>query len=191
MNILRRAASLHHVRVLRVCFPFLHPPSTERATWRQAITVRPGPLTTRAPSYPYIEARRPLLALSLHRRAFNQLAQQQGEKKSPEQPTLSTKDASSAVSKAVIISNAEQRRRDWAIVRKLAVHIWPKDDWATRGRVVLGVGLLVCGKVRLVSSSSSSPNTNSRIFCHDPSIQILCCFFAKNLALECASPVIF
>jgi ABC transporter ATM len=49
------------------------------------------------------------------------------------------------------ISNAEQRRRDWSIVRRLLVHIWPKDDWATRGRVVLGVGLLICGKVRLSS----------------------------------------
>jgi ABC transporter ATM len=49
---------------------------------------------------------------------------------------------------SVTVTNAEQRRRDWSIVRRLAVHIWPKDDWATRGRVVLGVGLLVCGKVR-------------------------------------------
>jgi hypothetical protein len=146
MNVLRRAASLHHVRVPRVYFPFSHPPSTECAFWRQ-VTVRPGPLHTRAaadpPYYPHLEARRRLLASSLHRRAFNQLAQQQEEKKSPEQPTPSTKAASS-----VIISNAEQRRRDWAIVRRLAVHIWPKDDWATRGRVVFGVGLLVCGKVR-------------------------------------------
>jgi ABC transporter ATM len=49
---------------------------------------------------------------------------------------------------ATSISNAEQRRRDWAIVRRLAVHIWPKNDWGTRGRVVLGVGLLISGKVR-------------------------------------------
>ncbi|TFY79936.1 hypothetical protein EWM64_g4076 [Hericium alpestre] len=53
----------------------------------------------------------------------------------------------SAPSSDTNIIKREQRRRDWNIIRKLAVHIWPKDDWGTRGRVVLGVGLLVAGKV--------------------------------------------
>jgi hypothetical protein len=181
MNVLRRARSLHHVRVPRVCFPFSHSPSTERGFWRQ-VTVRPSPLPTRAAEYPpYLEARRRLLASSLHRRAFNQLAQQQEKKKSSEQRlTPNSKDASSAVSKTVVISNAEQRRRDWAIVRRLAVHIWPKDDWATRGRVVLGVGLLVCGKVRPLSLPKHVQSINSILF-----------FFFAALALERASPVIF
>lgn len=26
-------------------------------------------------------------------------------------------------------------------------HVWPKNDWGTRGRVVLGFGLLIAGKV--------------------------------------------
>jgi len=47
------------------------------------------------------------------------------------------------------VSNAEQRSRDWTIVRRLAVNIWPRNDWGTRGRVVLGVGLLIAGKVLL------------------------------------------
>jgi len=68
----------------------------------------------------------------------------------PPSPATSPKEATPVAPKAVI-SNAEQRRRDWAIVRRLAVHIWPKNDWGTRGRVILGVGLLVSGKVRHLS----------------------------------------
>jgi ABC transporter ATM len=41
----------------------------------------------------------------------------------------------------------EQRRKDWMIVKRLMSHVWPKDDWGTRGRVVLGFGLLIAGKV--------------------------------------------
>ncbi|KIJ66850.1 hypothetical protein HYDPIDRAFT_85623 [Hydnomerulius pinastri MD-312] len=45
------------------------------------------------------------------------------------------------------ISAKEQRRNDWMIVRKLIGNVWPKDDWSTRGRVVLGFALLIGGKV--------------------------------------------
>ncbi|KAI0028421.1 P-loop containing nucleoside triphosphate hydrolase protein [Vararia minispora EC-137] len=45
------------------------------------------------------------------------------------------------------VSRAEQRRRDWRIVRQLARHIWPRNDLGTKVRVVAGVGLLVAGKV--------------------------------------------
>ncbi|OAX41496.1 P-loop containing nucleoside triphosphate hydrolase protein [Rhizopogon vinicolor AM-OR11-026] len=45
------------------------------------------------------------------------------------------------------VSVKEQRRKDWMIVRRLMSHVWPKDDWRTRGRVVLGFGLLIAGKV--------------------------------------------
>jgi hypothetical protein len=34
------------------------------------------------------------------------------------------------------------------IVKRLMSHVWPKDDWRTRGRVVLGFALLIAGKVR-------------------------------------------
>ncbi|CDO74513.1 hypothetical protein BN946_scf184979.g68 [Trametes cinnabarina] len=48
---------------------------------------------------------------------------------------------------AIHVSQAEQRKRDWNIVRKLVQNIWPKDDWKTRGRVLFGFGLLVGGKL--------------------------------------------
>ena len=40
----------------------------------------------------------------------------------------------------------EQRRKDWSIMRKMMEHMWPRD-WGVRSRVVLGLGLLVGGKV--------------------------------------------
>ena len=46
------------------------------------------------------------------------------------------------------VSVREQRRKDWAIIKRLLIHIWPPNDWSVRGRVVFGMGLLVLGKVR-------------------------------------------
>jgi hypothetical protein len=155
---LRRVTSHHCVRLSRMCFTLAHPPSTaERAVWQQA-AVRPSPRRRhRAELTPFQSGPSPLpfclqsqLAL-LHRHAFHQLAQQE------KSPPHSTPTNPSMASK-LVISNAEQRRRDWAIIRRLAVHIWPKDDWATRGRVVFGVGLLVCGKVRSPSPSTCVPS---------------------------------
>ena len=40
----------------------------------------------------------------------------------------------------------EQRKKDWNIMRKMMEHMWPQD-WGVRSRVVLGLGLLVSGKV--------------------------------------------
>ncbi|KAI0337240.1 P-loop containing nucleoside triphosphate hydrolase protein [Trametopsis cervina] len=48
---------------------------------------------------------------------------------------------------SVHITIAEQRRRDWNIIKRLSGNLWPKDDWSTRSRVVLGLSLLVAGKV--------------------------------------------
>jgi hypothetical protein len=46
------------------------------------------------------------------------------------------------------VTNAEQRKADWFVIRKLMQHVWPRQDWNTRGRVILGFTLLVSGKVR-------------------------------------------
>ncbi|PCH39371.1 nucleoside triphosphate hydrolase protein [Wolfiporia cocos MD-104 SS10] len=45
------------------------------------------------------------------------------------------------------ITQSEQRKKDWSIVKKLAENLWPKDDWSTRVRVILGFGLLISGKL--------------------------------------------
>ncbi|KAI0685268.1 P-loop containing nucleoside triphosphate hydrolase protein [Cytidiella melzeri] len=48
---------------------------------------------------------------------------------------------------AVHITVAEQRKRDWNIIKRLSRNLWPKGDWSTRSRVLLGMGLLVSGKL--------------------------------------------
>ncbi|KAJ1307506.1 hypothetical protein OPQ81_001605 [Rhizoctonia solani] len=47
----------------------------------------------------------------------------------------------------VHISQAEQRRVDWEIVKRLIVNVWPKREWSIRARVVLALSLLLAGKV--------------------------------------------
>ena len=48
---------------------------------------------------------------------------------------------------AVHVTQAEQRKKDWSIIKKLLINIWPPNDWGTKGRVILGFGLLISGKV--------------------------------------------
>lgn len=165
MLALRSAAALGNVRIQ--CVRVLAPPhqlTPARAYWQHA-AVRPGPSYRRpragwstSGAWPSLIFPCPCLPQSAPPhpcRLFRHLAAQ--DAKSP--PQSSTSAAAAGVNESpqptptskATISNAEQRRRDWSIVRRLLVHIWPKDDWTTRGRVVLGVGLLICGKVRLSS----------------------------------------
>lgn len=51
------------------------------------------------------------------------------------------------------VRGAEQRKRDWSIISKLLVNIWPPGDYGTKARVVLGFGLLIAGKVRIANPS--------------------------------------
>ena len=44
------------------------------------------------------------------------------------------------------ISVKEQRQKDWKIIKNLLVNIWPANDWGVKGRVVLGLGLLIGAK---------------------------------------------
>lgn len=54
------------------------------------------------------------------------------------------------VGKATTVSDKEQSRRDWDIIKKLLPNVWPKNDWSTKRRVLLALGLLVGGKVRIL-----------------------------------------
>ncbi|KAK8152457.1 ABC transporter [Phyllosticta citrichinensis] len=45
------------------------------------------------------------------------------------------------------VSNKEQRKADWAIMKEMSRYLWPKDSLDTRVRVGLSVGLLVGAKV--------------------------------------------
>jgi ABC transporter ATM len=82
---------------------------------------------------------------ALSRRGFRDLAPKPGTV----QPPSATKNH--PVAKELDSSNnvtpKEQRKNDWNVVTKLMVNVWPKNDWKTRGTVLLGFGLLVSGKV--------------------------------------------
>lgn len=113
-------------------------------------------------------SRTPIVPHSLGTRSFQQLANQ------PPKPTALPKVAEVAKKQdlgddSVHISQAEQRRKDWNIIKRLAKHIWPKDDWSTRGRVIAGIALLVSAKVLPIQ----------RFYCCD------CYIF--QLAIECPS----
>ncbi|OCK79940.1 iron-sulfur cluster transporter ATM1 [Lepidopterella palustris CBS 459.81] len=45
------------------------------------------------------------------------------------------------------VSNKEQRKADWAIMKEMSRYLWPKDNVGTRFRVGLSVGLLVGAKI--------------------------------------------
>jgi hypothetical protein len=153
MSALRSVAALCRVPVPHACAAPSHPRSLVRAFWQQA-AVRSGPcqrlragFSTSAllpPLFPSPQS--PQRQTPRRFRGFRHLTHQPNN---TSQSTTATRESPPpAPSPVASITNAEQRRRDWAIVRRLAVHIWPKDDWGTRGRVVLGVGLLIGGKVR-------------------------------------------
>lgn len=45
------------------------------------------------------------------------------------------------------VSNKEQRKADWAIIKEMAQYLWPKDDWGSKARVGTALALLVGSKV--------------------------------------------
>ncbi|KAK4497826.1 hypothetical protein PRZ48_010480 [Zasmidium cellare] len=46
-----------------------------------------------------------------------------------------------------MVSNKEQRKADWAIIKDMSHYLWPKNDFNTKFRVGLSVGLLIGAKV--------------------------------------------
>lgn len=45
------------------------------------------------------------------------------------------------------VTNKEQRKADWAIIKEMSHYLWPKDNLGTRLRVGLSVALLVGAKL--------------------------------------------
>jgi ABC transporter ATM len=48
------------------------------------------------------------------------------------------------------MSNKEQRKADWAIIKDMSKYLWPKDDFGTKFRVGASVGLLIGAKVGMI-----------------------------------------
>lgn len=45
------------------------------------------------------------------------------------------------------LSNKEQRKADWTIIKEMTKYLWPKDNFGTRFRVGLSVALLLSAKL--------------------------------------------
>jgi ABC transporter ATM len=65
--------------------------------------------------------------------------------KEPVKPATPAKNAPLLAEQ--VVSNKEQRKADWAIMREMSRYLWPKDNMGTRFRVGLSVGLLVGAKL--------------------------------------------
>ncbi|GAA5865767.1 hypothetical protein JCM8547_002771 [Rhodosporidiobolus lusitaniae] len=63
------------------------------------------------------------------------------------EPDVVHSGGASEVGKEQEVSEKEQTRRDWDIIKKLLPNVWPKNDWSTKTRVLLALGLLVGGKI--------------------------------------------
>ncbi|KAI3600678.1 iron-sulfur clusters transporter atm1 [Moniliophthora roreri] len=92
---------------------------------------------------------------SLPHRSFGHLAGSQApEPKSDEKkmdgnakttsPPQAPKDILSEVAP---LTQAEERRNNWQVIKRLLQNVWPKNDWRTRGTVLLGFGFLFGGKL--------------------------------------------
>jgi hypothetical protein len=108
-----------------------------------------------------LPSRRTLLPLQL--RSYQHLANPQSNTQAPYDSTkkqnTSAQKAPSANSKPAAAgpqdlggdtahkTQAEQRRADWRIVKNLVRHLWPKDDWSVKARLIMALSLLVGGKV--------------------------------------------
>lgn len=101
-----------------------------------------------------------------HRRLFRHMASEPGEPQTPSRstnapapspppppppPNLSKPPTSSSkptdAPPSDIPTQAEQRRSDWSIIKRLMINVWPMNDWKTRWTVILGFALLVSAKV--------------------------------------------
>jgi ATP-binding cassette subfamily B (MDR/TAP) protein 7 len=62
----------------------------------------------------------------------------------PTRPAVATTDP---LLQEQSLSNKEQRKADWAIMKEMSRYLWPKDNMGTRARVSLSVALLVGAKL--------------------------------------------
>ena len=133
------------------------------------------PLLSCAPS----SSRRGFLPsqLRLHQHLANAQSIPQAPSDTTKKQETNTQKASSANSKPAVAgpqdlggdtvhkSQAEQRKADWRIVKNLIRHLWPRDEWSVKARLIVALSLLVGGKVSRYSGrrygTLTLVNTNS------------------------------
>ena len=115
---------------------------------------RPGFRTSGLRPHPLHHGIRVFTSSSLHRKDAHGQGPRPGSKLAVGTTKPAVADAqASKVAKAdpllqeQVLSNKEQRKADWAIMKEMSQYLWPKDNLGTRFRVGLSVGLLVGAKL--------------------------------------------
>ncbi|KXN82782.1 Iron-sulfur clusters transporter ATM1, mitochondrial [Leucoagaricus sp. SymC.cos] len=81
-------------------------------------------------------------------RLFGHLARDDSKTTNPPSKVVETPKAKAEPKEEVQHpTKAEQRRSDWVIIKQLFANVWPKNDWRTRGTVLLGFVLLISAKL--------------------------------------------
>ena len=140
LSVLRSQLNARSIQISRPCqhnlLNFITPCTRQQLTRRTLITTREHdrrPQRDKCTTYPDLTRR------------FGHLAG-----RSPDKKQEAEKDAQKTakdLGAETQLSQSEQRRKDWAIIKRLMVNVWPPGDWSVRSRVLLGFGLLVAGKV--------------------------------------------
>lgn len=105
------------------------------------------------PQHAYLTARvftsSPLHRKDVHgqRIASSQGAPLPGSKDAVQQTKAAAPAKQSTLLAEQTVTNKEQRKADWAIIKEMSHYLWPKDNYGTRFRVGLSVALLVGAKL--------------------------------------------
>lgn len=92
------------------------------------------------------------------------------------------------------VSNKEQRKADWAIIKEMSKYLWPKDSMGTRLRVGASVALLIGAKVCYNYCSSELCPGASRVAAM-VTVDLLMgrayAYIVLHVGTECASSLLF
>jgi ATP-binding cassette subfamily B (MDR/TAP) protein 7 len=115
-------------------------------------SIRPGLHTCNLRPHPLYHGIR-VFTSPLHRKDVHGQRPAPGSKAAVEATKAATEPAKTKAVKTdpllqeQTLTNKEQRKADWAIMKEMSRYLWPKDNLGTRFRVGLSVGLLVGAKL--------------------------------------------
>lgn len=119
----------------------------------RATCARPSIQSLRKPHLPVALVARVFVTSPLHRKDVHGQRPTAGPQHAISKPptTKSTSPPKSTKPDPLLaeqtVSNKEQRKADWAIIKEMSQYLWPKDNLGTRARVGLSVALLVGAKL--------------------------------------------
>ncbi|KAF1940736.1 iron-sulfur clusters transporter atm1, mitochondrial precursor [Clathrospora elynae] len=107
------------------------------------VASRPGLRASRLRPHPLYHGIRVFTSSLLHRKDAH------GQRPAPgPKPALAAKVAKAdPLLQEQVLTNKEQRKADWAIMKEMSQYLWPRNNLGTRFRVGLSVGLLVGAKL--------------------------------------------